>query len=529
MPPILVSSETGQIWAVPPGTPDENGNIWDANGRPVSGSTEMFLPFPIDQSKYNAQAQPTDPVLDPSSASPFSSPEVISPTPNVIPASATLISSPLPPEGSTPLDQPVDDPTIGSTTAGSVDYSLFNSAQADDGTKLSETANAMNWAPNPQDPSGVAAQGFQGLTNGNFSQSMTSGLNSIGSSLSSELQNALPFGSKVSASLLSKITGDLSKGVGGNGVLKYGVQLVSRTNSREKFFCSVMPRISESGSAEYQDISIAHHPGSIAKYITTPSRTWSIQEIKLVSLTPADATENQRLLNLIRSWRMPYYGYGTEADKTLGSKLGAPPEVLEFSAYGKENIKDIPVVISDMSWSWPNDLDYIHTKAGLPFPVIITIDLTLKEAWSPREFSGFDLGAYKKGDMAAAYKPIAPKTVSSSQQASATGEAKKGENGINPAVNKPPTSSTAAIPTPTASAKDSSAAQIGSGEVGVCTAEEAAAASPAQQAAANLNANAPNYDFTSPAALGINASINPGVTQSVGSGGGKAFNTFTGF
>ena len=105
---------------------------------------------------------------------------------------------------------------------------------------------------------------------------------------------------------------------------------------------------------------------------------------------------------------MPYYGAGTEA--LAPEKLGAPPPVLKFSGYGARNISPIPVVLESYDTSWPNDVDYIPTHDGTPFPVIMEINLNLKEAYSPGEYSKFDLYAYKTGDLTTAYGGTAAKT-----------------------------------------------------------------------------------------------------------------------
>ena len=177
------------------------------------------------------------------------------------------------------------------------------------------------------------------------------------------------------------------------------VSLISTVTGDAVFF-EASPRVSESRSAQYTELNITHHPGSILKYDKTASRGWSVNA-RLVSRTPAEATKNQVYLNIIRSWVMPFYGSGTEAaDAKL---LGAPPPILKFSGYGPKNIAPVPVVMESYSTNWPNDVDYIPTDDGTPFPVILDIDVTLKEAYSPKEYSGFDLFAYKSGDLGAAF------------------------------------------------------------------------------------------------------------------------------
>lgn len=85
--------------------------------------------------------------------------------------------------------------------------------------------------------------------------------------------------------------------------------------------------------------------------------------------------------------------------------LGAPPMVLYLYGYsdaagaGPQNINKIPVVIESISYDYPNDVDYIPTSEGVPFPAMMTLSMSLKEAHSPREVEAFDIVAFKQGRM----------------------------------------------------------------------------------------------------------------------------------
>ena len=178
------------------------------------------------------------------------------------------------------------------------------------------------------------------------------------------------------------------------------VILLTSTISKEYVRFDVSPRVAESRQATYHEINITHHPGTILKYEKTNSRGWSVSA-KFVSRTQEEATQNQANLNIIRSWVMPYYGEGTAQNDP--GMLGAPPAVLKLSGYGAKNISPIPVVLESYSTNWPNDVDYLPTNDGEPFPVIMEIELTLKESYSPAEYSNFNLFAYKTGDLTEAF------------------------------------------------------------------------------------------------------------------------------
>ena len=178
------------------------------------------------------------------------------------------------------------------------------------------------------------------------------------------------------------------------------VVILQSTISPEYVRLNASPRISENRSAQYSEVNLIHHPGSILKYERTSSRSWGITA-KLVSRNQQEASENQAILNTIRGWVMPYYGEGTE--KNDPDKLGAPPPVLMFSGYGEKNIGKIPVVLESYSNDWPNDVDYIPTLTGDPFPVVMDVTLNLKECYSPAEYSNFNLFAYKSGMLSQAF------------------------------------------------------------------------------------------------------------------------------
>lgn len=165
-----------------------------------------------------------------------------------------------------------------------------------------------------------------------------------------------------------------------------------------------MPTIQETRDVQYKPADIAHHPGEILKYVNTGARSWTIA-VKLTSRNISEATLNLNYINVIRSWMMPFYGTGN-SDPNLQQYLGAPPPILTLSAYGAQMIGPVPCVLTNYSWTFPNDCDYIPAGDPAeysPFPVILDINLTLKESFSPAEYSSFDLSSYKEGNMQAAF------------------------------------------------------------------------------------------------------------------------------
>lgn len=226
-------------------------------------------------------------------------------------------------------------------------------------------------------------------------------------------------------------------------------------NSRVVF--EVTPTFSESRTAEYAAVSPAHMPGSIQIYKSTASRTFSVGA-RLISRTSQEAQVNRRYLQMLRGWLLPYFGAtstlseenqkaraqldamitnisadGKSVSKTQANALdqirkqagvqltGAPPDVLYLYAYsssanyntgnrafGTSNVNRVPVVLTSLTITYPEDVDYIPVSESLtsttqsvePFPVSINVDLQLTETHSPNEYERFDLNAYKAGTLA---------------------------------------------------------------------------------------------------------------------------------
>lgn len=283
--------------------------------------------------------------------------------------------------------------TVGNITNQISPSNIVNSFQNQALSKVSEITKDIPFVSTGlSDLTGIAKnayipQNFAALTN-NFN---TAGISKTISDLGVKLPS---FGAT-----------DLKQLSGGNAKSKGAGYFVTLKSKSDTVVFDVMPTISESRDTNYDSIDLAHAPTPIMKYRNTSGRAWSVGQIRLISRNPAEATANQLTLNILRSWQMPYYGYGTESENA--SMLGAPPEILTFNAYGS-NIQNITVVLTHLAVSWPNDIDYIETTNKEPFPVILTIDISLAEAWSPQEISGFSLAKYRQGDMSKAFQKITP-------------------------------------------------------------------------------------------------------------------------
>jgi hypothetical protein len=211
----------------------------------------------------------------------------------------------------------------------------------------------------------------------------------------------------------------------------------------------VTPSFSETRSAEYSAITPVHLPGAIQVYKHTNSRSFEITA-HLISRNVADAVRNMTNLQKLRSWLLPYFGstntltatnQANRSNPTIndtapqshdnrdaaakkriveqGVQLrGAPPDVLYLYAYSSSsndlrgtgprvNINRVPVVMTNLGITYPEDVDYIPvydttgspTASSEPFPRKMDITISLIETHSPSEYEQFDLMKYKTGNL----------------------------------------------------------------------------------------------------------------------------------
>jgi uncharacterized membrane protein YgcG len=171
--------------------------------------------------------------------------------------------------------------------------------------------------------------------------------------------------------------------------------------------------VAESRSVDYEAVAPPQYPTAFQKYKGTHAVEWTVNAV-LISRTTDEATENLRIMNRIRGWTMPYFGQRTAA--RYPKKLGAPPPVLIFTGWTKNMIGPVPVVLVSANWNFPQDVDYIpayelskgdtSTNGTVPFPTVMRVSMQLRESFSTEQVNGFDLAAFRVGDMEAAWAPL---------------------------------------------------------------------------------------------------------------------------
>lgn len=122
----------------------------------------------------------------------------------------------------------------------------------------------------------------------------------------------------------------------------------------------------------------------------------------------------QASLNEIRGYGMvaKYNSDGSPIATPKGggsNMLGAPPPVLHLYGWSQEsngdrgkstkNLNRIPVVLTNLEYTYPDSVDYIPTISGEPWPIKMEVIILLTESHSPRQFETFSLSSYKAGTL----------------------------------------------------------------------------------------------------------------------------------
>lgn len=77
---------------------------------------------------------------------------------------------------------------------------------------------------------------------------------------------------------------------------------------------------------------------------------------------------------------------------------GMPPPVLNLSAYGPNNINNVPVILDSIIHSYPPDVDYISVN-GNDVPTLCTITAAMTVMLAPEQLRNFSLDAFAAGNM----------------------------------------------------------------------------------------------------------------------------------
>lgn len=121
------------------------------------------------------------------------------------------------------------------------------------------------------------------------------------------------------------------------------------------------PQITNSYRANYESTDIVH--SNYKQYFYKNS---SVDELQITADFTAQSTvEANYVLAVIHFFRsVTKMFYGQDPDGTIGPPAGVPPPLCYLYGYGPDQYRNHPLLVSQFSYTLPNDVDYI--RAGAP-------------------------------------------------------------------------------------------------------------------------------------------------------------------
>lgn len=178
--------------------------------------------------------------------------------------------------------------------------------------------------------------------------------------------------------------------------------LLSLSDGQNKIIFDTMPKISMASAVSYQPKQFSQLPTAINYFENVAATAISISDIKFVSRTRQEATNNNQVIYYLRYLTKPNFGIGGN---------GMPPKILRLNGFNPiqqdatqgdgqvGGINNITVVITAFDIDWPNDCDLIPDDRLIATPIIRTGSLSLLEIHSPNQIANFDLEAFKSGQL----------------------------------------------------------------------------------------------------------------------------------
>ena len=179
--------------------------------------------------------------------------------------------------------------------------------------------------------------------------------------------------------------------------------MLSLSDGQNKIIFDTMPKISMASAVSYQPKQFSQLPTAINYFENVAATAISISDIKFVSRTRQEATNNNQVIYYLRYLTKPNFGVGGN---------GMPPKILKLNGFNPLNdvknenssnamggINNITVVITAFDIDWPNDCDLIPDDQLIATPIIRTGSLSLLEIHSPNQIANFDLKAFKSGQL----------------------------------------------------------------------------------------------------------------------------------
>ena len=145
----------------------------------------------------------------------------------------------------------------------------------------------------------------------------------------------------------------------------YKVKLVNANAGSERVTFDVSPDFTENRAVNYTPLEPVQAPGQIFIYKNTSSRTFDLGDVKLISRSQVEASNNMRNLQWIRSWTLPWFGEGT-ASSNLGTTNNSAKSIggAEINQEDIEQIKKMEQETEQIVEPAHHNENLVDIKAG---------------------------------------------------------------------------------------------------------------------------------------------------------------------
>lgn len=150
------------------------------------------------------------------------------------------------------------------------------------------------------------------------------------------------------------------------------------------------PTIDITRAINYENISPTHSMQEFRSFRNHGSTQFTISG-QYTAQTVDEARYLQASIHFLRTASMMSFGKGSMVP------AGMPPPVLNFSAYGPNNMANIPVLLDSMFMAYPNDVDYVKVD-GNEIPTVMTLTASCSIQLSANQLRNFNLDWFANGN-----------------------------------------------------------------------------------------------------------------------------------
>ncbi len=136
----------------------------------------------------------------------------------------------------------------------------------------------------------------------------------------------------------------------------YGSGLLTPLKETQGLIWPYTPAINYSHPIDYQPIQTVHTNQVFMVYARTPAVKLTVDGVFTVQ-NQKEGQYAMAAIHFLRTMAKMHFG---ETDP----QAGTPPPVLLFNAYGAFVFKDVPVIVTTFSISFPDDVDYVEVKTA---------------------------------------------------------------------------------------------------------------------------------------------------------------------